>query len=76
MARQEADNGLGVLVILHDLNLAARYSDRIIILKQGLIAAEGTPEEVMTPEIIDSVFHIDVTVSRHPAFDCPLVINN
>ncbi|OED49818.1 heme ABC transporter ATP-binding protein [Endozoicomonas sp. (ex Bugula neritina AB1)] len=76
MARQEADNGMGVLVILHDLNLAARYSDRIVILKNGAVAAEGAPENVLTPEIVYSVFDIDVTVSDHPTFDCPLVINN
>ena len=76
LARQEADNGMGVLVILHDLNLAARYSDRIVILKEGSVAAEGTPRNVLTPEIVYSVFDIDVTVSDHPTFDCPLVVNN
>lgn len=76
MARQEADNGMGVLVILHDLNLAARYSDRIVILKEGAVAAQGTPRDVLTPEIVYSVFDIDVSVSDHPAFDCPLVVNN
>ena len=76
MARQEADNGLSVLVILHDLNLAARYSDRIVILKQGAIAAQGTPKQVLTPETVYSVFNIDVTISAHPTFKCPLVVNN
>ena len=76
MARQEADNGMGVLVILHDLNLAARYSDRILILNQGSIAAEGSPRAVLTPEIIYSVFDIDVSVSDHPSYNCPLVVNN
>ena len=76
MARKQADQGIGVLVILHDLNLAARYSDRLVILKQGAIAAQGTPAEALTRETIDAIFDIDVTIAEHPAFKCPLVINN
>ncbi len=76
MARHEADNGMGVLVILHDLNLAARYSDRIVILKEGAIAAQGLPAEVLTAETLHSVFDIDVTISQHPTRNCPLVVNN
>lgn len=77
IARQQADeNGMGVLVILHDLNLAARYSDKLVILQQGRLVAQGTPWEVLTPEIIRSVFNIDVCVSAHPGVDCPLVITH
>ncbi len=76
MARHQAAKGFGVLVILHDLNLAARYSDRIFILKEGAVAASGSPQTVLTPDNINSVFNIDVTVSNHPAYSCPLVINN
>lgn len=76
MARQEADQGIGVMVIMHDLNLAARYSDRIVILKNGGMAAEGTPHEVLTPETIRQVFDIEVSVSDHPAYHCPLVVNH
>lgn len=75
VARQQADSGLGVLIILHDLNLAARYSDRIIILNNGSIAAQGAPEQVLTPEIVYSVFDIDVRISQHPIHDCALVVN-
>ena len=76
MARQEADNGMGVLIILHDLNLASRYSDRIIMLKKGCIAAEGSPEEVLQPATIQSIFNIDVSVSKHPIYGNPVLINN
>lgn len=76
MARQEADQGMGVMVIMHDLNLAARYSDRIVILKNGQMAAEGSPHQVLTPHIIRQVFDIDVSVSNHPAYNCPLVVNH
>ncbi len=76
MARKQADQGVGVLVILHDLNLAARYSDRLVILKEGAIAAQGTPAEALTRETVRSIFDIDVTISKHPLYECPLVINN
>ncbi|WP_257295475.1 heme ABC transporter ATP-binding protein [Endozoicomonas sp. YOMI1] len=76
MARQEADQGIGVMVIMHDLNLAARYSDRIVILRNGEMAAEGTPHQVLTPETIGQVFDIEVSVSEHPAYHCPLVVNH
>ncbi|MRI33090.1 heme ABC transporter ATP-binding protein [Endozoicomonas sp. OPT23] len=76
MARKQADQGMGVLVILHDLNLAARYSDRLVILKEGAIAAQGTPAEALTRETVDAIFDIDVTIAEHPVYQCPLVINN
>ncbi len=76
VARAQADAGIGVFVILHDLNLAARYSDRIMVLKQGKMAATGTPFEVLTPKIIQDVFDIKVDVSAHPSQPCPLVVNS
>lgn len=77
MARQQADEqGVGVLVILHDLNLAARYSDQLVILQKGKLAAQGTPRDVLTPGIIGSVFNIEVSISGHPAHNCPLVITH
>ena len=77
IARLQADEaGMGVMVILHDLNLAARYSDQLVILQNGRIAAQGTPWNVLTPEVVHSVFNIEVSVSDHPAHHCPLVITN
>ena len=77
MAREQADKeGMWVMVILHDLNLAARYSDQLVILQKGTVAARGTPWEVLTPDIIRSVFNVEVSVSDHPAHDCPLVITH
>ena len=77
IARQQADeHGIGVMVILHDLNLAARYSDQLVILQDGNIAAQGTPRNVLTPKIVYSVFNIDVSVSDHPEHSCPLVITH
>lgn len=73
-ARQVAQRGGAVLIILHDLNLAARFADRILLLDRGRVLALGTPWEVLQVERIRSVFGVDVQVQSHPLQDCPLVI--
>lgn len=72
--RRFADQGAAVLVILHDLNLAARYCDRILLLEQGRSHALGTPQQVLTPEALKAVFGIDVLVQAHPERGHPLII--
>ncbi|MEU9731633.1 ABC transporter ATP-binding protein [Streptomyces sp. NPDC048002] len=52
------------VVALHDLNLAARYCDHIVLLDQGRVAAAGTPEAVLTPDLIASVYGVKVLVDR------------
>lgn len=69
----QADN-LAVLVALHDLNLAARYADRVALLVGGEIKAAGTPGQVLTPEIISTAYHLPVKVIPHPFADAPLVL--
>jgi iron complex transport system ATP-binding protein len=73
-ARQFAQQGVGVLAILHDLNLAARYADHVLILKAGRVLAEGTPQATLTAEIIEAAFETPVVVIPHPKFDCPLIV--
>lgn len=74
-ARNMADRGAAVLIILHDLNLAARYADRIMLLDDGRIATLGAPWEVFSVERIEQVFGVAVQVIRHPLQDCPLIIS-
>ena len=71
LARQD---NLAVLVALHDLNLAARYSDRVALLVNGEIKASGTPRQVLTPDLISAVYHLPVQVIPHPFADVPLVL--
>jgi iron complex transport system ATP-binding protein len=65
---------LAVLIALHDLNLAARYADRVALLVDGQIQATGTPRQVLTPELISSAYHLEVQVVQHPFADVPLVL--
>lgn len=65
---------LGVLVILHDMNLAAQYADRVMMMKGGVMIESGTPEKVFVPETIAEVFGIESVVQPHPLFDCLQII--
>jgi len=66
---------LAVLVALHDLNLAARYADRVALLVDGELVAIGTPAEVLTPELISSAYHLPVQVVPHPFQEAvPLIL--
>jgi iron complex transport system ATP-binding protein len=74
LAQQFAQQEVGVLAVLHDLNLAAEYADRVAILRQGRLEAKGTPVEVLTPEILSRTFDMPVMVIPHPVLGCPLVV--
>jgi iron complex transport system ATP-binding protein len=65
---------LAVLIALHDLNLAARYADRVVLLQEGEMKASGTPRQVLTAELISSAYHLPVQVVPHPFADAPLVL--
>jgi len=54
----QARGGNGVVVVMHDLALAARYADRIILMKEGAILADGSPEEVLSGENVQSAFNV------------------
>jgi len=58
--------GLTVLIVLHDLNLASQYCDRLILLKEGKIYKIGTPSEVLTYQIIEEVYQTVVVVKENP----------
>jgi iron complex transport system ATP-binding protein len=72
--REFADRGAAVLVILHDLNLAARYCDRLLLLEGGRPVALDTPQQVLRPEPLKAVFGLEVLVQQHPERGHPLII--
>ncbi|UVL39614.1 heme ABC transporter ATP-binding protein [Pseudomonas sp. B21-040] len=72
--REFADHGAAVLVILHDLNLAARYCDRLLLLEGGRPVALDTPQHVLKPESLKAVFGLEVLVQQHPERGHPLII--
>jgi iron complex transport system ATP-binding protein len=72
--RDFAERGAAVLVILHDLNLAARYCDQLLLLQQGLPYAYGPPAEVLTAEAMAAVYGLEVLIQQHPERGHPLII--
>jgi len=72
IARRLSRENTGVLVVLHDLNLAANYADRICLMKGGKISHDGTPLEVLTTANIKTVFNFDVSILEHAGL--PLIV--
>ncbi|MAL97717.1 MAG: heme ABC transporter ATP-binding protein [Alteromonadaceae bacterium] len=73
-ARAMAAGGATVIVVLHDLNLAAAHADRIVLMAEGRIAELGTPAEVLTEEAVSRVYRQEVCVLTHPRRGCPVVL--
>jgi iron complex transport system ATP-binding protein len=65
---------LTAIVVSHDLNLAARFCDRLLLLNSGKIYAIGHPKEVLSPEKIREVYHINVKIGYHPENRSPNII--
>ena len=66
--------GTTVVMVLHDLNLAARYADRLVAVRAGRVHAEGRPDEVITPEVVEEVFGLPCRVVPDPVSGTPLVL--
>lgn len=66
--------GTTVVIVLHDLNLAARYADHLFAVKDGRVFASGSPREVVTPETVEAVFGMASRVIDDPVTGTPLVV--
>lgn len=63
VARRAAEQGKVVLAALHDLTLAAKYADRIVVLDEGALAASGAPQDVLTPDLLKNVYRVIARVT-------------
>ena len=70
------ERGYGVVVVLHDLNLAAAWADRIVLLKEARYRYCGEPKEVLTPDIIREIYGVNVFVLSHPTTGRPILTIN
>ncbi|MES5820324.1 ABC transporter ATP-binding protein [Streptomyces sp. RG80] len=68
------ESGCTVVMVLHDLNLAARYSDNLVVMKEGAVLAQGHPREVVTAELLQEAFGLRAMVIDDPAGDRPLIV--
>ncbi|MFM0736317.1 ATP-binding cassette domain-containing protein [Paraburkholderia xenovorans] len=70
--RLSAERGLGVVVVLHDINMAARFCDDMIALKAGRVAARGTPAQLMHPDTLGAIYGIPMGTVGHPGGGVPI----
>jgi len=70
--RLARERGLGVVVVLHDVNMAARFCDEIIALHSGKLIARGAPAEIMTPAALQSIYGVAMDIMPHPVSGLPI----
>jgi iron complex transport system ATP-binding protein len=74
LVRARCDGGKSAAVVVtHDVNLAAEFSDRVTLLKAGRVIGTGSPREVLTPELLRKVFDLQVLVDAHPITGAPRI---
>jgi iron complex transport system ATP-binding protein len=74
IARDLANRGAALVVVMHDLNLASAYADRILLLREGRMVMLGTPRETLTEAVLSEIFGCRVGVIAHPETGLPLVL--
>ncbi|MFC7495842.1 MULTISPECIES: ABC transporter ATP-binding protein [unclassified Nocardioides] len=74
VARLNRERGRTVVMVLHDLNLAARYSDVIVVMKGGVVVTEGTPTEVFTSAMLAETFGLEADVLSDPRTGLPIIV--
>ncbi|WP_227396287.1 ABC transporter ATP-binding protein [Jeotgalibacillus aurantiacus] len=75
LQRLNQEQGRTIVMVLHDLNQAARFADYLIALKSGEIVKAGSGEEIIQPEILRTVFNIDATIGRDPLTNKPMCLS-
>ncbi len=73
LVRNLSEQGLSIVISLHDLNLAGLYADRIALLSEGKLFATGVPDVILTKKNLERVYETEVVISRHPLNDRPQV---
>jgi iron complex transport system ATP-binding protein len=74
VARRRATQGVAVVVVAHDLQLAAAWADRVVMLERGRVAADGPPQEVLTEALLSRVYRTPVEVVAHPTTGAPIIL--
>ena len=73
--RLNQENHKTIIMVLHDLNLAAHFSDCLVAMKDGKIKYQGTAKEIMTDAILKDIFHIKAQIVTDPIFNRPTLLS-
>lgn len=74
IAREFAKKDTVLVAVMHDINLATQYGDKLFFLKQGRLIADGSPKEILSQALLKMVFGVDTTIIDNPVTNTPLVI--
>lgn len=74
VANWRKESGITVIAVLHDLNLAAQFCDKLLVLQEGEVIGIGTPEEILTEDNIRRVYNVDPSVVQHPVRGVPQIL--
>lgn len=66
--------GLGVIIVIHDINLAAQYCDELFALKQGRLLKHGSPADIMTAPVLHDIYNVSMNIIPHPQSGLPLAL--
>lgn len=72
LRRLTRERGVGIVAVLHDINMAARFCDRLVALQGGRLQHAGTPEELMRVPVLESIYGVPMTVLPHPRTGAPV----
>lgn len=72
--RINRERGATIVMVLHDLTLAARFSDRLVAIKDGCVVADGAPWEVLTPQVLREAFDLEASVVEDPHTGAPMIV--
>lgn len=74
IAREFCDQSTVLVMIIHDLNLAIQYADKLFFMKEGELAAAGNPLDILSPALIETVFSVNTTFLQNPLNGLPIVL--
>jgi iron complex transport system ATP-binding protein len=74
VAREFTKKNTVLIAVMHDINLATQYADKLFFLKEGSLAAHGKPKDILSEELIKNVFNVRSTIINNPVTGAPLVI--
>lgn len=76
VASKFGKDNIVLIAVIHDINLAIQYADKLFFLKEGQLVAHGKPKDILTEGLINEVFNVPVTIINNPVNNTPLVIYN